>query len=304
MKNTIYNKNIKEYERGENMYKIAILGCENSHANQFIELIKKDKKFSDVEVVGVYSDDEAALKALADKYQLYAMKSYDEFVGQLDGVMVTARHGNNHLKYVEPYLSSKIAVFVDKPITISISDALSLAKQLEEYGNRFTGGSMLKFSKLISELKKDVKKEAYGKTIGGLVRAPLSLENEYGGFYFYSQHLVEMVCEVFGRFPKSVQAVQNDVNVTVIFRYDNYDITGVFTGDAWVYSATRLSVDKTYGDMIVLSDESKKEFEEFYNCLKDKGEQMDVKEFISPVFILNAIEKSLESGKEEKISWL
>ena len=304
MKNTIYNKNIKEYERGENMYKIAILGCENSHANQFIELIKKGKKFSDVEVVGVYSDDEAALKALADKYQLYAMKSYDEFVGQLDGVMVTARHGNNHLKYVEPYLSSKIAVFVDKPITISISDALSLAKQLEEYGNRFTGGSMLKFSKLISELKKDVKKEAYGKTIGGLVRAPLSLENEYGGFYFYSQHLVEMVCEVFGRFPKSVQAVQNDVNVTVIFRYDNYDITGVFTGDAWVYSATRLSVDKTYGDMIVLSDESKKEFEEFYNCLKDKGEQMDVKEFISPVFILNAIEKSLESGKEEKISWL
>ena len=304
MKNTIYNKNIKEYERGENMYKIAILGCENSHANQFIELIKKDKKFYDVEVVGVYSDDEAALKALADKYQLYAMKSYDEFVGQLDGVMVTARHGNNHLKYVEPYLSSKIAVFVDKPITISISDALSLAKQLEEYGNRFTGGSMLKFSKLISELKKDVKKEAYGKTIGGLVRAPLSLENEYGGFYFYSQHLVEMVCEVFGRFPKSVQAVQNDVNVTVIFRYDNYDITGVFTGDAWVYSATRLSVDKTYGDMIVLSDESKKEFEEFYNCLKDKGEQMDVKEFISPVFILNAIEKSLESGKEEKISWL
>lgn len=286
------------------MYKIAILGCENSHANQFIELIKKDKKFYDVEVVGVYSDDEAALKALADKYQLYAMKSYDEFVGQLDGVMVTARHGNNHLKYVEPYLSSKIAVFVDKPITISISDALSLAKQLEEYGNRFTGGSMLKFSKLISELKKDVKKEAYGKTIGGLVRAPLSLENEYGGFYFYSQHLVEMVCEVFGRFPKSVQAVQNDVNVTVIFRYDNYDITGVFTGDAWVYSATRLSVDKTYGDMIVLSDESKKEFEEFYNCLKDKGEQMDVKEFISPVFILNAIEKSLESGKEEKISWL
>ncbi|MBR2499816.1 MAG: hypothetical protein IKB60_01915, partial [Clostridia bacterium] len=86
------------------MYKIAILGCENSHANQFIELIKKDKKFYDVEVVGVYSDDEAALKALADKYQLYAMKSYDEFVGQLDGVMVTARHGNNHLKYVEPYL--------------------------------------------------------------------------------------------------------------------------------------------------------------------------------------------------------
>ncbi len=290
-------------ERDEKMYKIAILGCENSHANQFLDIISKNKKFSDVEVVGVYSDDEAALKKLAEQYQIYAMKSYDELVGKIDGVMVTARHGNNHLKYVEPYLSSKIAVFVDKPITISEDDAISLAQQLKEHGNRFAGGSMLKFSKLIAELKKDVKKEAFGKTIGGLVRAPLSLENEYGGFYFYSQHLVEMVCEVFGRFPKSVVAVQNDKNITAIFRYENYDVTGVFTGEAWSYSVTRLSIDKTYGDTIELSDESKKEFESFYDCLKDKGEQMDIKEFISPVFILNAIERSLKSGKEEIISW-
>ena len=39
------------------MYKIAILGCENSHANSFLDFIIKDKLYTDIEVVGVYSDD-------------------------------------------------------------------------------------------------------------------------------------------------------------------------------------------------------------------------------------------------------
>ena len=45
------------------MYKIAILGCENSHANTFLDFVIKDKKYPDIEVLGVFSeDDEAAQK--------------------------------------------------------------------------------------------------------------------------------------------------------------------------------------------------------------------------------------------------
>ena len=36
------------------MYKIAILGCENSHANTFLDFIITQKVVTDVEVVGVY----------------------------------------------------------------------------------------------------------------------------------------------------------------------------------------------------------------------------------------------------------
>ena len=42
------------------MYKVAILGCENSHADSFLNFIIKEKKFPDVEVVGVYTDEEEA----------------------------------------------------------------------------------------------------------------------------------------------------------------------------------------------------------------------------------------------------
>ena len=34
------------------MYKIAILGCENSHADSFLSFAKNDNEFSDIEVNG------------------------------------------------------------------------------------------------------------------------------------------------------------------------------------------------------------------------------------------------------------
>ena len=42
------------------MFKIAILGCENSHANNFLSQIYDEKLYPDIEVVGVYSNEPAA----------------------------------------------------------------------------------------------------------------------------------------------------------------------------------------------------------------------------------------------------
>ena len=93
--------------------KIAILGVENSHADAFGQLVKENPKYSDIEIVGIYSDDEEATKRIIDAgYATYAAKSPDEFVGKVDGVLVTARHGNNHYKYARPYIASGIPMFI------------------------------------------------------------------------------------------------------------------------------------------------------------------------------------------------
>ena len=51
------------------------------------------------------------------------MENADDLVGQVDGVMVTARDGKHHLPYVKPYLEAGIPVFMDKPITVKIDEA-------------------------------------------------------------------------------------------------------------------------------------------------------------------------------------
>ena len=49
------------------MYRIVMLGVENSHANNFLALIAEGR-YPEIEVVGVYSNEEPAALALHEKY--------------------------------------------------------------------------------------------------------------------------------------------------------------------------------------------------------------------------------------------
>ena len=131
------------------MYKIAILGCENSHANMFLDYIIKDKLYPDVEVIGVYSHEAEAAQKLSDQYGVYAAKSYDEFVGKADGIIVTARHGDRHYMYAKPYIATGIPMFIDKPVTVTEEDAINLKNDLIQNGVKVCGGSVCKFPALV-----------------------------------------------------------------------------------------------------------------------------------------------------------
>jgi len=286
------------------MKKIAILGCENSHADSFLKFIKHKEEFNDIEVVGVYSDDLPAAEKLREKFGVPVLGDYADAVGKIDGLIITARHGDNHYKYAKPYIKSGIPMFIDKPITVKEEEAVAFMRELRENGVPFCGGSSLKQDAFVMKLKEEAQNETNGKTIGGIVRAPYSSENAYGGFYFYSQHLVEMICEIFGRFPLSVTAKQNGKQIHVLFHYADYDCVGVYTDGNYLYYAARMAEKATTGFEIPSSgDWFYREFKEFYELLHGAPKAITHEEFISPVFIMNAIERSLASGKEETIGY-
>jgi predicted dehydrogenase len=261
----------------------------------------KDGLYPDLEVVGVYSHEEEPPKKLQEKYGVAIMKNYDELVGKVDGIMITARHGDNHYKYAKPYIESGIPMFIDKPITINEDEALNFMRKLRENGVRITGGSSLKHADVIYELKAKAESGEGGATLGGSVRAPLSPNSPYGGFYFYAQHLVEMVCEVFGRYPRSVIAYNAGVTKTVVFRYDGFDVTGLFSETSWIYYAVRHTEKAIQGGEVMLDKAFDREFDEFYKLLNGGEQNISYDDFISPVFIMNAIERSLISGNEEAV---
>lgn len=286
------------------MKKVAILGCENSHANYFIDAIKKREEFSDVTVVGVYSDDREAAEKLNAQFGVPVLDNYTDAVGKVDGLIITARHGDSHYQFAKPYIDSGIPMFVDKPITISEEEAVAFMKAAKANGVPLSGGSSLKQDETICQLKEDAKQELGGKTVGGFIRAPLSVDNPYGGFFFYSQHLVEMVTEVFGKYPLSVTAKRSNDQIHILFHYKEYDCVGLYNIGGGEYYACRLAEDGATGGRIPNDISPKwyyKEFEEFYNILSGKAQGVDYADFIAPVFILNAIDRSLKSGKEESV---
>ena len=135
------------------MFRIAILGVENSHANSFLNYVVKDKLYPDIEVVGVWSDEPEALQKIVDDYGVPAMSAPDELVGKIDGLVVTSRRGSYHYKMAKPYISSGIPMFIDKPITSDPAEAVEFMKELKAAGVRATGGSSLIHSETIVNLK-------------------------------------------------------------------------------------------------------------------------------------------------------
>ena len=185
------------------MYKVAILGCENSHANTFLKLVIEDRVVDDVEFIGVFSEEADAMQKINEKYGIPTADSYDAFVGQVDGVIITARDGKNHYKYAKPYIESGVPMFIDKPITSESSEAVEFMKELKAHGVRISGGSCLMHTDYIRELAENARKSG-DDLIGGHLYAPMQYVNKYGGFSFYSQHLIQMLLTVFGNDVKSL----------------------------------------------------------------------------------------------------
>lgn len=286
------------------MKKIIILGAENSHADNFLSWIYNSLEFSGVQVIGIYSEED--ISSLGAKYNVPIMQTLEDAVGQVDGVVITARHGGKHYQYAKPYIKSGVPIYIDKPIAIDEREAICFMQELQDLNVKICGGSICKHDAFVQKLKIEHLQDTDGKTIGGFVRAPLQPESVYGGFYFYAQHLVEIVCEIFGRYPLAVQAMKKNNTLQVFFRYENFYINGLYVNDNYVYFASRQAEGgMEAGSIFTQNSEecSKIEFGEYYDLLFGGEQKISYSDFISPVFIMNAIVRSLESGKEETINY-
>ena len=290
-----------EGEKMENkIYKIAILGCENTHANAFLEFIKKGL-YPDIEVVGIYSDEKEVCQQLHEEYGVPMMENYDSLVGQVDGIMVTARHGDNHYKYAKPYLSSGIPMFIDKPITIDVQEAETFMEEAKQHNVRLCGGSTCAYVLETQELANMVKEKKIGDCIGGNIICPLRVLEQYGGFYFYAQHLVQIMTEVFGTAVREVVAHQYGNEYTFIAKYNNFDVSATYGGINYYY-LTVAGKNNIQSRLLTINDESfKHELEEMIRLLKGGQQAFSYEEFILPVYIMNAIQRSVKTGKWEKI---
>lgn len=281
------------------MYRIAILGCENSHADAFLNTIIKEKKYPDIEVVGVYSNEPEALERMKKDFGVFCADSYDAFVGKVDGIMITARDGKNHYKYAKPYIPYGIPMFIDKPITSDNAEALAFMKELAANGCRVCGGSTCTNAPLVKELSEKLKDGKCGSVYGGFLRAPVSMTNNYGGFFFYAQHLVEVMMKIFGYYPISVQACQNKNVFSLTVRYEEYDVLAEFVDGDYGYFAYVSSSEGMLGGKYTV-DASLYPFElaDFYDILTGGEGKTDMRKFIAPVYVISALEKAIETGKE------
>ena len=282
--------------------KLAFVGVENSHAPAFLQLIQKNpEKYSDIEVVGVYSYDGAAAdKLVADGLAPRAVRTPGAFLGGADAadcVVNTARHGDNHYEYSLPYLRAGIPMFIDKPFAMTTERAGAMVEAAKAGHANLCGGSCLKFAPELTALKRAMDAGELGNVLSASFAAPVNMSNPYGGFFFYAQHLVQMMTTVFGNHVQSVSARARDNAVTAIVTYPHIDITLHYVG--YCYSAAiygeKASRHVQIGDVGALYTP---EFDELHTMLRTGVMPETYDDLLYPVSVLEALYLSYKTGRE------
>lgn len=282
--------------------KLAFIGVENSHAPAFLQLIRNHpEKYGDIEVAGVYSYDGAAAdKLVADGLAPQAVRTAGAFLGGVDAadcVVNTARHGDNHYEYSLPYLRAGIPMFIDKPFAMTTERAREMIEAAKAGGANLCGGSCLKFAPELAALKGAIEAGELGSVLSASFSAPVNMSNPYGGFFFYAQHLLQMMTAVFGNRAQSVYAKAREHAVTAIVTYPHIEITLHYVG--YHYSASvygdKASRHVTIGDVGALYAP---EFDELHTMLRTGVMPETYEELLYPVSVLEALYLSYKTGRE------
>lgn len=288
------------------MYKIGIIGSDNSHAERFSQIMNiPDPKtgefaFPDFKATAIFGLEKERTEQVArdGKIEFIAEKPED-FFGRVDAVMVVFRHGDLHLPYALPFIEAGIPTWIDKPFAIKNEDAKKLIEASKAHNTLLTGGSTCKYSYDVLTLKNVIEG---GSRIGKIKTAMLSyraeLVNEYGGLYFYGPHLAEMTMAAFGYNPKSVIASESNGNIIAILKYDKYQVAMYFVPDSKEYCAVLHGENGMIHREINLEILYKLGFEKFAEMIRTRRLAEPLDHLYAPVQLLNAVIESYKTKTE------
>lgn len=282
------------------MFRIGILGSENSHAMAFARIFNKTHTdlYPDIRVTAIGGNfPEESEKVCAECGVDFLAASPEEMLGRVDAVMVTARDGQWHAPFAQPFIEAGLPAFIDKPFTRDPGQALALARLAKDKGVPLVGGSSVKYAWDVQLMKAAVERaKAAGEAISGDVTAPVNMHNDYGNFFFYASHLAEMSMTVFGYNPSSVMAYRSGDQITAVVRYPDYDVTNRFLEGNYNYTVLFNQKSRPLFREVDISLIYEYECENFARMLRTGKMDQSYEELIMPVFYLDAVERSFTSG--------
>ena len=132
--------------------------------------------------------------------------------------------------------------------------------------------------------------------------APNYPTSPYGGYYFYGQHLIDIATRIFGEGILRVQSEQQAGSLNVTLAYDKFSVQGAYIASGSnFYAAVYGKQGVCHKELIFNSDSFRSEMDDMLELLQGNSMKKSYESFILPVFVLNAVQRSLETGKWEEI---
>lgn len=287
------------------MIRIALVGVESMHAARFAELIASLEGKQRARIVGIWDTNSQNAEKFVAQYAPDAKiaDSLGDLAECVDAAIIIDRFGSRHFEQARPFLECGMPVFVDKPLTASPGDAAALVQLARERNTCVLSGSGCKFAGDTLALKQIAKKMICADELhSGHLHYAADLKSPYDGFYFYASHAVEMVLEIFGYDIKSVIAVEKAGNVTAIAGYNRFSVVLTFAPDQAVPVCFLIGGGKTISWSMNISDIFANQLSCFLDMAESKKMPLSYEQLTLPVFVIDAILRSLATGKEVTLS--
>jgi predicted dehydrogenase len=183
--------------------RVGLVGTNTSHAEVFAGLLNGEKgaepRVGGGRVTGVWASRQPGLSgAHPDGREFAARFGIDQIVdepadlvGEVDAVLVVDdfEGGALHAKLATPFLKAGLPTFVDKPMTLTVSDAVGLFDLAERHGAPLMSSSALRFAPELAVMLADPAR--VGKLSSVVSVGP-------GDWYNYGVHAVEVAQAVAG----------------------------------------------------------------------------------------------------------
>jgi predicted dehydrogenase len=243
----------------------GIIGLDTSHVVAFTKLLNDPKAKGDlahVRVVAAYpggspdipaSKDRIAgyTKTLRDQYKVEVVDSIAALLPKVDVVLLESVDGRPHLEQVKPVLKAGKPVFIDKPVSGSLADAIEIYRLAKKYKVPVFSASSLRFSPGILRMRDDDK---VGQVLGCATYSPCELEKHHPDLFWYGVHGVETLFTIMGTGCQSVVRVHTKDADLVVGTWKDGRI-GTFRGirkgakgyGAQVFGAKGIQLSGGYG---------------------------------------------------------
>ena len=195
--------------------RIGILGLDTSHVSAFSKVLNDPKDKNHVpggRIVAAFKGGSKDIptsadrvdkftQELKDKYGVKIVDSIEELCRQVDFVLLESVDGRPHLEQARPVIKAGKPLFIDKPMAVSLRDALEIFRLAKAAKVPVFSSSSLRFGKATQA----VRGGSIGKVLSAETSSPATLEPHHPDLFWYGIHGVEALFTVMGTGCETVQ---------------------------------------------------------------------------------------------------
>jgi hypothetical protein len=187
--------------------RVGIIGLDTSHSIEFIKELNSEgtsEEYGGYRIVAAYPygslDIESSVKRIpgyiedAKKMGVQIMESLPALLKNVDAVLLETNDGRRHLEQAEQVLKAGKIMFIDKPISASLTDSITIFEAAKLFKVPIFSSSALRFMPRAQEIVHG----KIGKILGSDTFSPCELEKTHPDFFWYGIHGVELLYTVMG----------------------------------------------------------------------------------------------------------